>query len=83
MKIAVCAGEKSGDALGFELLQDLKQNIDSVNFIGVGGSQMESLGLKSFFPIKEIWYIKFISLKPFIMRLEEKFKKLEIIYSDF
>ena len=60
MKIAVCAGEKSGDALGFELLQDLKQNIDSVNFIGVGGSQMESLGLKSFFPIKEISYMGLI-----------------------
>ena len=60
MKIAVCAGEKSGDVLGYELLQDLKQNIDSVNFIGVGGSQMESLGLKSFFPIKEISYMGLI-----------------------
>ena len=52
MKIAVCAGEKSGDALGHELLIDLKKNLDNIEIIGVGGSQMESQGLKSFFPIK-------------------------------
>ena len=52
MKIAVCAGEKSGDALGHELLIDLKKNLDNIEIIGVGGSQMERQGLKSFFPIK-------------------------------
>ena len=57
MKIAVCAGEKSGDALGHELLIDLKENIDNLEVIGVGGSMMEGEGLKSFFPIKEISYI--------------------------
>ena len=51
MKIAVCAGEKSGDALGHELLIDLKKNFEDIEIIGVGGSQMESQGLKSFFPI--------------------------------
>ena len=54
MKIAVCAGEKSGDALGHELLVDLKENIENLEVIGVGGSLMEGEGLKSFFPIKEI-----------------------------
>ena len=29
LKIAVCAGEKSGDALGYDLLLDLKKNNDS------------------------------------------------------
>ena len=75
MKIAVCAGEKSGDALGYELLRDLKQNIDSINFIGVGGSQMESLGLKSFFPIKEISYMglidPLINLKKILKRRQD------------
>ena len=52
MKIAVCAGEKSGDALGHELLVDLKENIENLEIIGVGGPLMESEGLKSFFPIK-------------------------------
>ena len=54
MKIAVCAGEKSGDALGHELLVDLKENIENLEIIGVGGPLMESEGLKSFFPFKEI-----------------------------
>ena len=60
MKVAVCAGEKSGDALGQELLIDLKKNNDNIEFIGVGGSLMESEGLSSFFPIKEISYMGLI-----------------------
>ena len=60
MKIAVCAGEKSGDALGHELLVDLKENIENLEVIGVGGSLMEGEGLKSFFPIKEISYMGLI-----------------------
>ena len=60
MKIAVCAGEKSGDALGHELLVDLKKNIENLEVIGVGGSMMEGEGLKSFFPIKEISYMGLI-----------------------
>ena len=60
MKIAVCAGEKSGDALGHELLVDLKENFEDLEVIGVGGSLMEGVGLKSFFPIKEISYMGLI-----------------------
>ena len=63
MKIAVCAGEESGDALGHELLIDLKKNNNDIEFIGVGGSLMESAGLKSFFPIGNISYMGLISLK--------------------
>ena len=60
MKIAVCAGEKSGDLLGYNLLKELKRDNDSISFIGVGGSLMESAGLKSFFPLKEISYMGLI-----------------------
>ncbi len=49
MKIAVCAGEESGDALGHELIVDLKKNIENLEIIGVGGSLMQGEGLKSFF----------------------------------
>ena len=60
MKIAVCAGEESGDALGHELLIDLKNNNNDIEFIGVGGSLMESVGFKSFFPIGDISYMGLI-----------------------
>ncbi|RCL41677.1 MAG: lipid-A-disaccharide synthase [Gammaproteobacteria bacterium] len=60
MKVAVCAGEKSGDTLGHDLLKDLKKNNDSITVIGVGGSMMESLGLDSFFPISDISYMGLI-----------------------
>ena len=60
MKVAVCAGEESGDALGHELLIDLKKNNKDIEFIGVGGSLMESAGLQSFFPIADISYMGLI-----------------------
>ena len=60
MKVAVCAGEKSGDILGHDLIEDLRRNNDSITFIGVGGSLMESSGLDSFFPISDISYMGLI-----------------------
>ena len=75
MKIAVCAGEKSGDLLGYNLLKELKRDNDSISFIGVGGSLMESAGLKSFFPLKEISYMGLIdpllNLKKILKRRRE------------
>ena len=75
MKIAVCAGEKSGDLLGYNLLKELKRDNDSISFIGVGGSLMESAGLKSFFPLKEISYMGLIdpllNLKKILKRRQE------------
>ena len=82
MKIAVCAGEKSGDALGHELLEDLKKNFDNIEIIGVGGSQMESQGLKSFFPLKEISYMGLIdpllNLKKILKRRKDFISFLKI-----
>ena len=82
MKIAVCAGEKSGDALGHELLVDLKKNFENIEIIGVGGSQMESQGLKSFFPLKEISYMGLIdpllNLKKILKRRKDFISFLKI-----
>lgn len=53
MKIAIIAGEASGDELGYKLMAALKQRA-SVEFIGVGGPRMEAEGLSSFFPMADI-----------------------------
>lgn len=53
-KIAIVAGEKSGDELGAPLIKALKAINPSIKFIGVGGPKMQSQGLDSFFNMDEI-----------------------------
>lgn len=48
LKIAIIAGEESGDLLGADLVRALTARSGrAVELIGVGGSHLESLGLKS------------------------------------
>ena len=55
LKIALVAGEPSGDALGAKLIQALRELCgDSVTFVGVGGPRMEAAGLESAFPLSEV-----------------------------
>ena len=54
LKIAIVAGEKSGDELGAPLMKSLKSINPSIEFIGVGGSKMASEGLESYFEMNEI-----------------------------
>ena len=49
IKIALVAGEDSGDQLGASLISNLKEIFPSASFIGVGGSKMNDEGLNSFF----------------------------------
>lgn len=53
MKIAIVAGEASGDELGYKLMAALKRRMP-VEFVGVGGARMEAEGLASFFPMEDI-----------------------------
>ena len=55
LRIAIVAGEDSGDQLGFKLMQALRAATNArVVFSGIGGEAMEAEGLKSLFPLSEI-----------------------------
>ncbi|MEP0520829.1 MAG: lipid-A-disaccharide synthase [Hyphomicrobiales bacterium] len=55
LKIAIVAGEESGDQLGAELISGIQQlHTGEIEFFGVGGERMTALGLKSVFPLKEV-----------------------------
>jgi len=55
LRVALVAGEHSGDQLGFKLMRALREAWSGdVTFSGVGGEAMEAEGLKSLFPISDI-----------------------------
>ena len=55
MRVALVAGEHSGDQLGFKLMRALRALTGGeIQFFGVGGEAMEAEGLNSLFPMGEI-----------------------------
>lgn len=55
LKIAVIAGEVSGDLLGADLVAALKQrHSDPIELIGVGGEALQGQGLRSLFDFSEL-----------------------------
>lgn len=53
-KVAIVAGEHSGDLLGAGLMRALRKRHPDVRFIGVGGPLMEDAGMTSFFPMDDL-----------------------------
>ncbi|WP_212112835.1 lipid-A-disaccharide synthase [Bartonella queenslandensis] len=67
LKIAVVAGEESGDFLGADLISCLSQQVEcNIHLIGVGGRHLKALGLKSFFDSHDI---ALIGLKEVLKKL--------------
>ncbi len=54
LKVALVAGEASGDILGAGLMQAIRNHCPQVEFIGVGGPLMEAQGLQSYFPMERL-----------------------------
>lgn len=54
LRIALVAGEASGDILGSGLMKALNAHRPDIEFIGVGGPLMEAEGLVSYFPMERL-----------------------------
>ena len=77
-KIALVAGESSGDKLGGPLINSLKTHFPEAQFIGVGGPLMIKEGLDSIFSLDRISVMGFIEplLKlPDLLKLRRRLKK--------
>jgi lipid-A-disaccharide synthase len=65
LRVALLAGEPSGDALGASLMRALRSETGGrVEFIGTGGALMEAEGLHSLFPIADMAIMGMVELLP-------------------
>lgn len=54
LRLAIVAGEESGDFLGARLMESLRRRNPDMEFVGVGGRKMIAQGLRSYFAAEEI-----------------------------
>ncbi|MEM7316380.1 MAG: lipid-A-disaccharide synthase, partial [Planctomycetota bacterium] len=55
LRVALVAGEHSGDHLGASLMSALiRETAQSFTFSGVGGAEMTAQGLKTIFPLEDV-----------------------------
>ena len=60
MRIAIVAGEPSGDQLGAGLLQALKSRLGNVTAEGIGGPALMAAGLMSHYPMERLSVMGFV-----------------------
>ncbi|MEO8009144.1 MAG: lipid-A-disaccharide synthase [Betaproteobacteria bacterium] len=78
IRVALMAGEASGDLLGAHLLASLKEHFPRLEAFGIGGPRMQALGMQSWYPME--WfavrgYIEVIRSLPKLLRVRREFKR--------
>ena len=71
-KIFILTGEPSGDKLASKVISKLKNNNSNIEYLCVGGTHLNSLGIRSIFDLKEITYIGFTSVLLNIFKIRSK-----------
>ena len=71
-KIFILTGEPSGDKLASTVISKLKQINSDIEYLSVGGTHLNSLGIKSIYDLKEVTYIGFTSVLLNIFKIKKK-----------
>ena len=74
-KIFILTGEPSGDKLASKVISKLKIRNPNIEYLCIGGTYLNSLGIKSIFNLKEITYIGFTSVLFNIFAIRNKINK--------
>ena len=71
-KIFILTGEPSGDKLASTVISKLKEDNKDIEYLCVGGTHLNSLGIKSIYELKEITYMAFTSVLLNIFKIKKK-----------
>ncbi len=71
LRVALIAGEHSGDALGGKLMEALNRarGLGGIVYAGVGGEHMAAHGFKSIFPLEDVAVMGPLSILPRLPRI--------------
>ncbi len=74
-KIFILTGEPSGDKLASEVVSEIIKKRTDLEFLSVGGINLEKLGIKTIFDQKEITYIAFTDIILNFFKIKRKIKE--------
>ncbi|UCH49137.1 MAG: lipid-A-disaccharide synthase [Betaproteobacteria bacterium] len=78
LRVAMLAGEASGDLLGSHLLAALKSRFPHLSAFGIGGPKMQQQGLDVWYPMEQLavrGYVEVLRSLPKLLRLRGELKR--------
>ena len=71
-KIFILTGEPSGDKLASNLIRSLNDKKKDIEYLGVCGNNLKSLGIKSIYDQKDITYMAFTDVVLNFLKIKKK-----------
>jgi len=71
-KIFILTGEASGDKLAAKVINNLNKLNPNIEYLSVGGENLNKLGIKSIYNLKEITYLGFTNVLLNIFKIKKK-----------